>query len=423
MAKNKFYWRKLDDQAKVFALASSENYSSIFRLSVVLKEAIDKDILQKALNLVLDKYKVFKVKMKKGLFWYYLEANTGEALVSIENEYPFNRVNTKKNNDYLFKVTYFENKINIDFFHVLTDANSGEEFFKDLIYVYLDLKYSKEVNINPLVESIQESENAYRKNYKKYSKKRDVPKKAYQLKGGFLHYGVVGINHFYINLNEIKKYSKSKDATISMYLIAMIIWSIYEGNYKKNKGKKPINICVPINLKKYLETDTKSNFFSYMMVSLDLKRDKNYSFNIILEMVKKEFQKKLKLKNMVETISADVGKTRKPFIRIVPLFIKKIAVRLGSLDVKKNFTMTFSNIGRFDIKEEYREYIEDFMVMLCPDWAERIKCGVCSYEDNLVVTFSSNLKDTKVEEQFRDFLKKNNMAYKIVGNQVNTIVE
>ena len=192
-------------------------------------------------------------------------------------------------------------------------------------------------------------------------------------------------------------------------------------NYKINKGKKPINICVPINLKKYFETDTKSNFFSYMMVSLELKDNKKYTFNIILEMVKKEFQKKLKLKKMVETISVDAGKTSNPFIRIVPLFIKKFAVRLGSLDVKKNFTMTFSNIGRFDIKEEYKNYIEDFMVVLGPDWAEKIKCGVCSYGNNLVVTFSSKLCDTKIESKFKKALEENNINYQIKGNGVNVI--
>ena len=54
---------------------------------------------------------------------YYLEVNEKSPIVSIENEYPFKKINTRKNNDYLFKVTYFENKINIDFFHALTDGN------------------------------------------------------------------------------------------------------------------------------------------------------------------------------------------------------------------------------------------------------------------------------------------------------------
>lgn len=53
--KRKFYWRKLDDQAKVFSLANSKKYNPIFRLSVVLKEKIDVKILQIALEQALEK--------------------------------------------------------------------------------------------------------------------------------------------------------------------------------------------------------------------------------------------------------------------------------------------------------------------------------------------------------------------------------
>ena len=142
--KRKLYWRKLDDQAKVFALASNNKYSSIFRLSVVLKEEINEKILGEALKLTLQKYKVFKVKMRKGFFWYYFEENDKNPIITVENDYPFKKINTKENNDYLFKVTYFMNKINIDFFHALTDGTGGLEFLNDLIYRYLELKYPNE---------------------------------------------------------------------------------------------------------------------------------------------------------------------------------------------------------------------------------------------------------------------------------------
>lgn len=89
--KKRLYWRKLDDQAKVFALASNKKYSSIFRLSVILREKVDADILQRAVESALEKYKVFKVKMKHGFFWYYFEENKEKPVVSIEKEYPFKR--------------------------------------------------------------------------------------------------------------------------------------------------------------------------------------------------------------------------------------------------------------------------------------------------------------------------------------------
>ena len=68
-------YRKLDDQAKVFAWASNKKYSSIFRLSVVLKESIDANLLQEAVKLALEKFQAFKVKMKKGVFSYYFIGN------------------------------------------------------------------------------------------------------------------------------------------------------------------------------------------------------------------------------------------------------------------------------------------------------------------------------------------------------------
>lgn len=49
--KEKLYSRKLDDQAKVFALASNKKYSSIFRLSVTLKEKVEKEILLEAVRI------------------------------------------------------------------------------------------------------------------------------------------------------------------------------------------------------------------------------------------------------------------------------------------------------------------------------------------------------------------------------------
>lgn len=421
--KRKFYWRKLDDQAKVFALATGNKYSSIFRLSVTLTEKIKEEILQKAVELALEKYQAFKVKMSQGLFWYYLESNDNKPVVVMENEYPFKKLNTKENNEYLFKVTYFNNKINIDFYHVLTDGNSGAEFLKEIVYRYLELKYPEKIEPSTLEQQqiLQDSENAYKRSYRKHLRKGSKSKKAYMLQGEELEKGQIGINHFNITLKEIKKSTKEKECSLSMYVIAMIAYSIYETNYRINRGKKPINICVPINLKKYIKSETVSNFFSYMVVNLNLNKKKIYSFEDVLSIVKKEFEKKLKIEKILGTISNDAGSTNNIFVRIVPLVIKRLAVSIGSLQVKKHFTLTFSNIGKIEVDNKYEKYIQNFFMILGPDWAEKIKCGVCSYEDNLVVTFATKLKDTLVETKFMELLKQNNINFNIEGNGVSNV--
>ncbi|MBQ8044280.1 MAG: hypothetical protein IJ272_09100 [Clostridia bacterium] len=423
--KKKFYWRKLDDHAKVLSLAANNKYMSVFRLSVVLTEKIDKETLQQALELALEKYKAFKVKMSKGLFWYYFEENEKKPVVNVENDYPFKKLNSRDNNDYLFKVTYFNNKINIDFYHVLTDGNAGGEFLKEIVYRYLELKHPDEFEKTLLEqqEILQDSENAYKKGYRKHLKKGSKSKKAYMLQGEELDRGIVSINHFNINLKEMKQCTNINECSLSMYLVAMVAYSIYETNYKMHSGKKPINICVPINLKKYITTETLSNFFSYMVICLNLRKNKIYTLDNILSMVKREFNKKLKLEKILGTISADAGTTNNIFVRIVPLVIKKIAVSIGSFDVKRHFTLTFSNIGKIEVEEKYKKYIENFFVILSPDWAEKNRCGVCSYEDNLVVSFSTILKDNLIESKFKELLVRNNIKFNIEGNGVNNVSE
>jgi len=423
--KKKFYWRKLDDHAKVLSLATNNKYMSVFRLSVVLTEKIDEKVLQKAVELALEKYKAFKVKMSKGLFWYYFEENEKKPIVTVENDYPFKKLNSRNNNDYLFKITYFNNKINVDFYHVLTDGNAGGEFLKEIVYRYLELKHSDEFKqiLIQQQEILQDSENAYKKGYRKHLKKGSKSKKAYMLQGEELNKGIIGINHFNIDLKEIKQRAKLNGCSLSMYLVAMIAYSVYETNYKINQGKKPINICVPINLKKYIKTDTVSNFFSYMVVCLNLRRNKIYTLDSILSMVKREFNKKLKLEKILGTISADAGTTNNIFVRIVPLIIKKIAVSIGSFEVKRHFTLTFSNLGKMEVEDQYEKYIENFFAILSPDWAEKLRCGVSSYEDNLVVTFSSILKDNSIEKKFKEILGNNNISFSIEGNGVNNVSE
>ena len=123
--KERLYWRRLDNSAKIFPISAGKKYSTVFRLSVVLKEKVNPEILKKAVNKALEQYEFFKVSLKSGFFWNYLEYNAKEPIIEEEKEYPCKYIEPKENNNYLFKVTYFDQKINIDIFHSLTDGNSG----------------------------------------------------------------------------------------------------------------------------------------------------------------------------------------------------------------------------------------------------------------------------------------------------------
>ena len=240
---NKLTWRRLDNSAKIFPMSTGEKYSTVFRISVLLKEKIQPQILEKALIKTLEKYTFFKVRLRAGFFWYYLEQNTKNPIIEEERDYPCKYIEPKKNNDYLFKVTYFENKVNIDIFHALTDGNSGITFFREIIYTYLEMCYKDELNReNRLIRKIEyNAEDSYMKNYDKKAKSNESKKRAYELKGKKIKLGAISAIHEIIDLDDLKKECQKYGVTVTQYLTAVLIYVIYNENYIKNKGVLPWN--------------------------------------------------------------------------------------------------------------------------------------------------------------------------------------
>ena len=114
--------------------------SNVYRISVTLKELIQPEALQQALDMVLPKFDLFNVRLRSGVFWYYFEENNAPApKVTEESAFPCRFIVRNKNRNYLFRVTYYKYRINLEVFHVLTDGMGGINFLKELTYQYLRL--------------------------------------------------------------------------------------------------------------------------------------------------------------------------------------------------------------------------------------------------------------------------------------------
>ena len=70
---NQPFWMRLDNAAKIYPAVQNEELTSVFRLSCVLKDRVKAKPLLAALDKIQDRFPYYKVKPKKGFFWYYLE--------------------------------------------------------------------------------------------------------------------------------------------------------------------------------------------------------------------------------------------------------------------------------------------------------------------------------------------------------------
>lgn len=411
-------WRRLDNYAKLFPLASTKKYKTVFRISAVLKEQIDQEILEKSVRVALNKFKFFKVRMRKGLFWYYFENNSKNPVVEEENDYPCKFIDLPLNNDYLFQVSYFDCKINLEIFHCLTDGSSAVHFLKEIVYNYIEMKYLKNSS-TALTKERQikyTSEDIYSKNYdKKIRAKREV-KRAYNLKGRLLPPGVVSVTHEYMSSNKIREVAKAKGATITQFLTATLIYAIHKAGVEKDKSKREVRIQVPVNLKKYFPSYTSSNSFSYIDVNVDT--NKAGSYDNILEDVKKQFAEKLTEEKLLKTIAVNLKLSNNWLLRCVPLFLKKIAVSHAHKKIRTYNTTTLSNVGRIGIMAEYKPYIDKFLLLIAPENVEKIKCTVCAYEDITAFSITSVMEEKNVENTLKEILESQGIEVQIEGNEV-----
>ena len=137
-----------------------------------------------------------------------------------------------------------------------------------------------------------------------------------------------------------------------------------------------------------------------------------------MSLVRDELKKQITREHLEQLISYNVSNQKNLLLRAVPLLLKKPVMKLVYLSGVKGTTTTLTNVGMLAVKEEYRPYIQRFQVILSPSAGQNMKVTVCSYGDELVVTFGSLLKDTSVQKAFFQSLSQEGLEVAIETNGV-----
>ena len=414
-------WRKLDNTAKLFPVLANKHRTNVYRIGITLKEDIDPVLLKEAVEQILPWFDAFKVRLRKGFFWYYFEDNKRPVSVAEESTYPCRYMNPQSGSRYLFRVTYFKKRINLEVFHAVTDGLGAINFLKELTYCYLDLKngrsWKQTGQGTPTSDCLHEVEDSYVKNYRELTKRSYSTKKAFQVKGDMLPMGAMNVIHGYLNRGDFSRLCKEKNASTTQILAALLIDTLYQEYWQASKKKRPIALNLPVNLRNFFGSETTMNFFAVTNISFDPKEEKP-EFDQILASVKKQMQEKITKERMEEIITYNVGYEKK-LVRFVPLFIKKWGAKFIYSYSEKAYTMTLSNLGKIDILPEYREEIDSFQIIMGVGKSQPLKCVVCSYGEDMAVTFSSVFEETYLQKTFFRTVRKMGVRVRIQTNGVN----
>ena len=416
MEKGYSKWRKLDNAALAFPLVTGKNDTRVFRFYCQLKETVDGEVLQQALDQTMKKYPLFQAVLRKGLFWFYLERRDIHATVKQEKRPPCSSLYIPDKKSLLFQVSYHNNRMNFEVFHGLTDGTGAMNFLEELVQNYLILAHP-ETEL-PRVEHEEEitpgdqEEDSFSQYYSsEIPRNKEKKPAAVKLKGEKLVHSDMDITEVILNVKEILAKARSYGVSITILLTAMLLCSIQE-EIPRNRQKKPVTLMIPVNLRNYFPSQSMGNFFGWIEVGYVFEEDT--SFEKVLFSVKHQFQEQLQKDKIAMNMNGYVRIEKNPFVRAVPLEIKKFFLMAGANLGSRSITAVYSNIGIIRLPEEYKEYIERFGIFASTD---SLQLCSCSYGNQLVLGFTSKIPDDSIQRNFMKMLKKEEISYKEEKNE------
>lgn len=415
-------WIKLDNAAIIYPSTLSRKFAAMFRMSVTFRKKIDIEILNIALKNIMNRFPSFSYELKYGFFWCYFKHIDNEPIIQEDYRNPLLRIDFKKNNYYMFRVRTFDKTVSCEYFHALTDGTGGIIFLMTLVGEYLRLSNKINIKYNDLVLNPNDNPNSdeYSDSFMKYARKiggLSHEEAAYHQKGTKEDNNVLNIITGTIPIDKLKLKAKEYNATITEFLVAVMIEALQEiQEQERKRKKKPIKISVPVNLRKIYSTKTLRNFSSYVNVKVDTKYG-HYSFDEIINEVKCNMKYLTTEKRINAKITGNVLLANNYFVRLLPMFIKKYVLSISEALMGDRYcSSTFSNIGLLNIPKEMENYIDKASFILGKSRGKPCSCGAISIKNNLYISFSRTIKEADYERLFFTKLVEMNIPVEIESN-------
>ncbi|HEY8421567.1 MAG TPA: hypothetical protein VIL05_07500 [Thermoclostridium sp.] len=417
-------WYKLDNAAILYPSIQSDRISTMFRLSATLTENVDPSVLQLALNKIIDRFPYYRVKLSKGLFWYYLEHNPKTPRVEKDVQYPCGRLSPILNRNFLFRVRYYKRRIAVEFCHALTDGTGAVTFLKALVYQYLK-ETGKNLTDKTGILTIDEEpdqeefEDSYNRFYKPSLPLPETGEPAYHLKAKLAKKGIYYVITGIVPLKDIIAKAKEYNVSLTVFLAAIYMdamQTIQNKHVSNPRRKKPISVSVPVNMRNIYPSKTMRNFSLFVVPKID-PRLGDYSFEEILKIVHYTMMTEINEKSISRQLSRNVGGQRNPFVRIIPLFIKRLFFPLLYRKLGENlFSGTISNLGLITVPDEMAQYIERIDFVPGPGPVNKTGCSVTGFKDKLYITFGRLTDEAELERIFFTKLVKMGIHVTIESN-------
>ena len=183
------------------------------------------------------------------------------------------------------------------------------------------------------------------------------------------------------------------------------------------RRQRPLKVLIPTNLRRMFPSETLRNFVLYITPGIDPQLG-DYSFEEILAEVHHQMSLELSPKRMAARIRANVKIEQMPLLKILPLFVKNIGMKIAyELTGEKKSCITISNLGNITLPEEMARHTRRFGFTLGTQVTSPNNCAVLSYGGRLYISMIRRIEEPVLEREFFTYLRKLGLHITLRSNQ------
>ena len=421
----KLRWMRLDNAAKIYPAAKRRNWNNFFRLSATLTEPVDVAVLRSALDVTVRRFPSMAVRLRRGVFWYYLEQIPQAPAIQPEKSCPLAHVPFDQVRRCALRVLVYHDRIAVEFFHAITDGTGGTIFLKTLLAEYLCQKYGITIPAEdgvlgrleePDEEELEDSFLRYAGDVKASRKEAT----AYHLSGTPEPDGFKNLVTLMVPTEALRSCAKECGVTVTELLAAAMMQAIDRLQAEKEprrSHRKPVKVLIPVNLRNLFPTRTLRNFASYITPEID-PRMGDFTFREICAAVHHRMGLENNPHTMQAKFAANVASERSPVLRVMPLFVKNLAMKMVFDAVgERKSCLCLSNLGSVRLPETMAPYVRRMDFIIGVQAAAPHGCAVVSWNGTAYINCIRNIREPELELHFYQVLHELGLPVKAESNQ------
>ena len=421
----KLRWMRLDNAAKIYPAAKRRGWTNYFRLSATLREPVDVQVLRTALDVTVRRFPSIAVRLRRGAFWYYLEEIEKAPPIEEDKSYPLVHVPFDDVRKCAFRVLVYHSRIAVEFFHAVTDGTGGLIFLKTLVAEYLCQKYGISIPAedgvlgrleDPDPEELEDSFLRYAGDITASRSEQT----AYHLSGTPEPDGFLNLTTLMLPVAAVKEKSRELGVSVTEFIAAVMMKAICDlqaEQVPRRMRRKPVKVLLPVNLRGLFPSRTLRNFASYVTPEID-PRLGDYSLSEICKIVHYRMGLENDPRMMAAKIATNVASERSPVLRVMPLFVKNLAMKaVFDLVGECKSCLCLSNLGAVRLPQAMAPYVARMDFIIGVQAKAPHNCGVVSWDGTMYVNMIRNIQEPELESHFYRVLHSLGLPVRVESNQ------